>query len=252
VLRATIFTDFFDPGQGWEVFSRWFHVLAGVTWIGLLYFFNFVQTPAFAELSPGARNEAMDKITWRALWWFRWAAALTFLTGLSMLGVQKALGSDFADYFASPRGLSIATGAILATTMFLNVWLVIWPAQQKVIGNARNVLAGAEPDPEAAAAGKKGARASRCNTLFSIPMLWFMVFTSHFAPAYDYPSAGAKSVYWLVFLVLFAFVELSALGVLGDSSFCKRAFDNHRATIVAGFSLWAILFIIGWEIILQV
>src|SRR4051794_13458491 len=96
---------------------RWFHVLAGITWIGLLYFFNFVQTPAFAEMSPQARGEAFDKITWRALWWFRWAAALTFLTGVFILGFQKNLGPEFDTYFNSAPGTSIAWGALLATTM---------------------------------------------------------------------------------------------------------------------------------------
>jgi uncharacterized membrane protein len=257
LAKIIILDRFFDPNYGWQIFSRWFHVLTGITWIGLLYFFNFVQTPAFADMSPAARNEAMDKITWRALWWFRWAAALTFLTGLSLLGVQRYF-HDFPSVFNAPRGLSIATGAILATTMFLNVWLVIWPAQQVVIGNARNVLAGGEADPNAAAAGKKGARASRCNTLFSISMLWFMVFTPHFSDFYDKGggvagSAGTRTVYWILFLVVSAFIELSALGLIGgyDSAFNKRAFDNHRNTIVAGFILWGILFIIGWEIILH-
>lgn len=254
-MLATIFNDFFDPGQGWELLSRWGHVLAGITWIGLLYFFNFVQTPAMAELGPETRNEVLDKITWRALWWFRWGAALTLLTGISILGVQKALGPDFTEYFATSQGLSIATGALLATTMFLNVWLVIWPNQQIVIGSARQVAAGGEPNPAAAGAGKKGARASRANTFFSIAMLWFMVFTSHFSALYsdNLPSSGAKLAYWILFVVLWIFVELSALGLLGglDNPFNTKVFDKHRTTIIGGFIFWAVLLLIGWELILS-
>ena len=71
--------------------SRWLHVVVGITWIGLLYYFNFVQVPAFAEMEPAARNNAMDKIAWRALWWFRWSAVLTVLTGISILVFQDQL-----------------------------------------------------------------------------------------------------------------------------------------------------------------
>ncbi|HMQ25385.1 MAG TPA: hypothetical protein PKA98_05315, partial [Acidimicrobiales bacterium] len=99
-----IFDTFTGTGGGLEMLFRWIHVLAGITWIGLLYFFNFVQVPAYAELSPAARGEAFDKLTWRALWWFRWAAALTFLTGVSILGVQKALGQQRALPFKGGGG----------------------------------------------------------------------------------------------------------------------------------------------------
>ena len=141
----------------------------------------------------------------------------------------------------------------MATVMFLNVWLVIWPNQQIVIGSARNVLAGGEPDARAADAGKKGARASRANTFFSISAVWFMVFTSHFSPLYDYPSAGQKAIYWVFLLAIVGFVEANALGKVGgyDSTFNTKVFDQHRTTIIGGFALWAVLFIIGWELILR-
>ena len=84
------------------------------------------------------------------------------------------------DYIKTSPGMSIYTGILLALTMFLNVWLVIWPNQKKVIANARNVQAGGEADPDAAAAGRKALLASRMNTIFSFTMLMFMVGTSHF------------------------------------------------------------------------
>ena len=96
--------------------------------------------------------------------------------------------------------MSIATGILLGVTMFANVWLVIWPNQQIVIANARNVQAGGEADPEAAAAGRRAALASRQNTIFSFTMLVFMVGTSHFfgGGAFDVADGGNRAIYWLV------------------------------------------------------
>ena len=254
---GVIFDEFFKSGGGLQILARWGHVLAGIAWIGLLYFFNFVQTPAFAELSPQARNEAFDKITWRALWWFRWAAMATFLLGLLMLGIYSSDTPTGAPNYADPttaKGASILTGVLFAVTMLANVWLVIWPNQKIVIGSVRQQLAGGEADPGQPAAAKKGARASRTNTFFSITMLWFMVFTTHFAPLYA--TAGDlknTAIYWLIVIVLWAFVEASALGLIGglDSAFNKFVFDDHKKTIIYGFVYWAVIFFIGWEVILK-
>jgi len=245
-----IFNRFFDAGGAWEVLSRYGHILTGITWIGLLYFFNFVQTPAFAEMSADARSEAQRKITWRALWWFRWAALLTFLFGVSILGVQT--GEDAEAYFSGQRGTAIITGMILGTTMFLNVWGVIWRNQKVIIGSAERVAQGVVADPRAAELAKPAARASRANTLFSIPMLFFMVFAAHGLGFWEEPI-GSTVVYWIVFLVIWAFIEASALGLIGgyDSEFNKLAFDDHRNTIIGGFVLLAVIYLIGWELILQ-
>jgi uncharacterized membrane protein len=165
--------------SGLSYLSRWSHVFVGITWIGLLYFFNFVQVPAYAEMEASARNNAVDKLTSRALWWFRWAAAATLVSGILLLLFQvDAAGKTqlfSSDYAKSLHGISIYAGVLLAVTMFLNVWLVIWPNQKKVIANARNVQAGGQADPSAAAAARKGALASRQNTIYSLPMLIFMV-----------------------------------------------------------------------------
>jgi hypothetical protein len=165
--------------------------------------------------------------------------------------VQKYLGSEFDDFWKTSAGLSILIGAGFATTMFLNVWLVIWPAQQIVIGSARTVADGGEADAGAPAAAKRAARASRANTLMSIPMLWFMVFTSHYAPRYS-SDEGPLIVVLLLWLVILAVIELTALGKLGgyDSELAKRAFDRHKDTIAAGFIVWAVLFIVGFELII--
>ncbi len=254
---AGIFTDFFKTSGGLQVVARWAHILAGITWIGLLYFFNFVQTPAYAELSPGARNEAFDKITWRALWWFRWAAMATFAFGLLMLAIYSSdSGKNGAPNYASPthfQGASILTGVLFGVTMLANVWLVIWPAQQTVIGSVRRQLGGGEADPAQPAAAKKGARASRANTFFSITMLWFMVFTSHGVGLGFGDKLNNPAIYWILVLVLWAFVEGSALGLLGglDSAWNKLAFDDHRKTILFGFVYWVVIYFVGWELILK-
>jgi uncharacterized membrane protein len=245
-----IFKDFADPSGPLSFLVRYAHVIAGVTWIGLLYFFNFVQVPAYAELSDGARSEALRKLTFRALWWFRWAALLTFLFGVVLLTLQGD-GENMDLYLDGANGTAILTGMLLGTTMFLNVWGVIWRNQKVVIGNAEAVAAGGTANPEAPAAAKRAGRASRCNTLFSIPMLFFMVFAAH--PDWFQAQITSTVVYWVLVLALWAFIEASALGLIGgiDSAFNKMAFDKHRDTIIYGFALLAVIYVVGWELLLH-
>ena len=245
-----IFDPFTDTGGGLEMLFRWGHVLSGITWIGLLYFFNFVQTPAYAELSPAARGEAFDKLTWRALWWFRWAAALTFLTGVFILGIQKNFGPNFAEYFAAPQGTSIAWGATLGTIMFLNVWGVIWRAQKVVLANAANVLAGGEPDPAAAAAGRKATMASRQNTVFSVTMLFFMIFKSHH-PASNVVLEGSDlAIYWIIALAIIGIMELNCLGLLPWKTTPNKGLNamydgpGVRNPIIAMFGMWVVFLVL--------
>ena len=146
-----------------EFFFRYFHVLAGIVWIGMLYYFNFVQTEYFKEAEAGAKSDAMAKLAPRALWWFRWGAMLTFLTGAYLFHKIGALGTTMP---------AIWVGALAGTFMFLNVWLVIWPNQQIVRGMK-------EGDGPAAAA--KAGLASRTNTLFSGPMLLGMLGNKYLA-----------------------------------------------------------------------
>lgn len=146
---------------------RWGHILAGITWIGLLYYFNFVQGEYFKEADGAAKSDAIQKLVPRALWWFRWAAMFTFLTGAALI------------WFYSLTGFGIMTGAVLGTIMFLNVWLIIWPNQKIVIASATQVAGGGEALPNAGAALGKAGLASRTNTLFSIPMLFFMASSRH-------------------------------------------------------------------------
>lgn len=150
----------------WAFFFRWLHVLSGVMWIGLLWYFNFVQTPSMPQI-PDEHKPAVSKvIAPRALFWFRWAAMSTIVTGLILAGMMGYLGQALSlqkGYHAI--GLGMWMGAI----MWFNVWFIIWPNQKKALGI---VQAGAE---EKAAAAKKAGMASRVNTMLSIPMLFCMV-----------------------------------------------------------------------------
>lgn len=227
------------------------HVIVGIMWMGLLWFFNFVQTPAYAEMDAAARNNAFDKITWRALWWFRWAAAATVASGVLIL-----LFGGFGDADAyssavwkSPYGLTLAVGILFGITMFLNVWLVIWPNQQIVIANARNVQAGGQADPAAATAARKGALASRMNTIFSLPLLVFMVGSGHFwaTSGFDQaPGGGARMVWMLLALVIWAVLELNCLGIIGGfgQGGTNIIYDTHQNALWTGVALIVIFYVL--------
>jgi len=194
---------------------RWLHILAGITWIGLLYYFNFVQVPAFAEYGDEARarNIAIDKVARRALWWFRWSALSTFVMGILITIVTK-------DYYANEfgkqaGGIAISTGMLLGTIMMLNVWGVIWRNQKVVLANAANLVAGGEADPNAAAAGRKAFMASRQNVVFSVSMLFFMVFKGHSPRIADTAlSSGKVGGFWAITIIIIIVMELNALGIM--------------------------------------
>ena len=179
-----------------DFLARWSHILFGITWIGLLYYFNFVQTEYFKEAEDTARVDAFSKLVPRALWYFRWAALLTFLTGLVMLG-----------YRGSASTADIIIGSVLGTLMLLNVWGIIWRNQKIVIASNQAVAAGGEADPAAAEAAPKAALASRTNTLFSIPMLWFMVASAHMPSG----SIMANTQAIVICCVIIALIEANAI-----------------------------------------
>src|SRR5258708_4208117 len=114
---------------------RWFHFFFGIIWIGLLYYFNFVQGVFFAEIDAGTKSVAIQKLVPRALFWFRWGAMGTFITGLITLMIYGSQGGG-GDIFRSSFGIFILSGAALGTFMWANVWFVIWPNQKVVIASA--------------------------------------------------------------------------------------------------------------------
>lgn len=156
--------------DGFLFFLRWFHIFFGVIWIGLLYYFNFVQGPFFAETDTATKSNVTQKLAPRALWWFRYGALMTLITGLLLVTARSHQGFSFQTSW----GINILTGMTLGTLMYLNVWMIIWPNQKIVIASATQVANGGQAIPEAASAGAKAGLASRTNVLFSIPMLFFM------------------------------------------------------------------------------
>jgi uncharacterized membrane protein len=150
----------------WAFFMRWLHVLSGVMWIGLLWYFNFVQTPSMPKI-PDAEKPAVSKvIAPTALFWFRWAALATIVTGLLLAWMNGYIAVLFT--FQAPF-TAIAIGMWLGLVMAFNVWFIIWPNQKKALGIVQ-VDATAK-----AAAAKMAGMTSRFNTMLSIPMLYCMV-----------------------------------------------------------------------------
>ena len=162
---------------GLEFMFRWGHFLAGVCWIGVLWYFNFIQGSYFAEADGAAKSDATQKLVPRALWWFRWGAMGTFLSGVVILAMKGHMAGPAI--FSTSWGVTILVGALMGTFMWFNVWFIIWPAQKIVIANAVAVAGGGEANPAAAVAAGKAGLASRTNTLFSLPLLFFMGAASH-------------------------------------------------------------------------
>jgi uncharacterized membrane protein len=165
----------FGDGVFWEAALRWGHVLVGIMWIGHLYYFNFTQIPNMPKI-PDEQKPAIGKvIAPAALYWFRWGAMLTLITGLLLAWNQgyllQALTLGAADDpgFAVPKHILIGIGMWLGIIMWFNVWFIIWPNQQKAlnIGDKYPTLDAAAK----AAAGKTAMLFSRTNTFLSVPML---------------------------------------------------------------------------------
>ena len=226
-----------DFPTNFQFLLRWFHFLAGITWIGMLYFFNLVNVPFQKELDAAVKGKVNLNLQPKALWWFRWGAVWTWLTGLTywslILGTEapgqkpmllfavgwgvafvviagllrlsvkggalkdgRALGVAIAvvvivvgwviasisrNWGSSSRALSILIGGGIGTIMFLNVWMIIWPLQKRILAATRaTVETGAAAPAEQPAWARRAFLASRTNTWLSIPMLFFMGAASHF------------------------------------------------------------------------
>jgi uncharacterized membrane protein len=182
----------------------------------MLYYFNFVQTEYFKEAEAGAKADAMKKLAPRALWWFRWGAMFTFLTGLVLLMSVRA----FSNFGASAV---IWVGSLAGIIMFLNVWLIIWPNQKIVLGLAEG---------EGPVAAAKAGLASRTNTLLSGPMLFGMLGAKHLPI-----DAGITGL--IACAVLILALEANALfGKLGPLASVKGVI--HMSVLLTGV-VWALL-----------
>ncbi len=164
----------------WLISLRWIHIMGGITWIGLLYYFNFVQVPAFKEVEAETRTALVPTLVKRALFWFRWSALITVLAGWAFFFSWWAINGYFAlgTGIAPPTGtwdIAILAGGFLGTMMLINVWGIIWVHQKRIIAatEAGEVL------PDMGIRTKQAVIASRFNTAMSLPMLFFMVTASH-------------------------------------------------------------------------
>ena len=221
---------------GLHFFLKYLHLFFGIMWIGHLYYFNFTQGAFIAQTDAPTKSQVQQKLLPIALWWFRWGAMWTFVTGLAMLHTASLTGFSITGDW----GVKILTGAFFGIIMWFNVWFIIWPAQKIVIKNAEDVAKGGAANPLAAVAGAKALLASRTNTLFSIPMLFFMGAASHLPIAIDTSKAGI----WYAFLaiVIGALEVNSVKGKLGPMTTVK-------GVITSGFILTAVIYL-AMEILL--
>lgn len=224
----------FEP-EGLIYILRWMHYFFGVTWIGLLYYFNFVQTPFMGDAATDAptKSTVTRGLVPRALWWFRWAAMFTFITGLTILMIR---GHQNPESFLAPWGVGIITGASMAILMFLNVWLIIWPNQKRIIANANNVAAGQPANPDVAKFAARAALASRTNVLFSIPMLFFMGAGRHMPFA---QAAESLMMYYVVFLVIIGVIQINAI-----KGKMIKPLSTVKGVVHSSLALWVIIYLL--------
>lgn len=160
-----------------QAIGRWLHVFVGIMWIGLLYYFNFVNVEAMKQANAAGEGAPISKYVMpRALFFFRWAAVATWIFGAYLLSTVNGPGSmnGFLAAFGLQGNMApIGIGAWLGTIMLFNVWVLIWPNQQKILGMKPAT------DEEKASARRVAFLASRTNTMLSIPMLFFMVTGPH-------------------------------------------------------------------------
>ena len=161
---------------------RWLHVIAGIVWIGHLYFFNFVNVPLQGAMDDATKKAVNPKLLPRALWWFRWGAMITFLSGLVLFTLlymyTPGVGFGPSSLFSTDEGITgraiwILMGMLLGTIMWFNVWFIIWPAQ-------KGMLSGQVPADQLPAVRKRALLASRTNAYLSGPMLFGMLAPGHY------------------------------------------------------------------------
>lgn len=221
--------------EGFIYFLRWFHYFFGVTWIGLLYYFNFVQTPFMGDPTTDAATKSglTRGLVPRALWWFRWAAMFTFLTGLAILAIRASQNPASMN---APWGVGITTGAMIGILMFLNVWLIIWPNQKVIIANANNVAAGQPGNPALPQHAARAALASRTNVLFSFSMLFFMGAGRHLPFG---QSAESPMLYFTILILILGVIEVNAI-----KGKMIKPLSTVKGVIHSSLALWLVIYLL--------
>jgi uncharacterized membrane protein len=232
--------EIFSYPAGWSLIARVVHILAGIMWIGLLYYFNFVQGPFLNAVDADVKGVATRTLVPRALAWFRYAALLTFLAGVALILIR--LDAQGPDTFSGSIGLSILMGMSLGTLMFLNVWGVIWPKQKVVIASAEAVAAGGQADPQATGAARRALLTSRTNVVFSIPMLFFMATGAGHLSLFGAASGTDLALFAIISGAVVAAFELNAL--VGTAGIAKQPLEKIGPTITTGVILLALIYLI--------
>ena len=219
---------------------RWGHFIFGIAWIGMLWYFNFVQGPFFAKAEAATKTEATKGLVPRALFYFRYGAMGTLLTGLAIIFIKFGqAGEAGGALFNSSWGATILTGTIMGFVMWFNVWFVIWPRQKKIIASANG-----EKVENLPAVARRAFLASRTNTLLSIPLLWFMGSASHLTLA----VAPGKVGMWLgIVVVIVGLLEANAL--LADKGPTTKPLEKVSGVIHYGLLL-ALVFYALSEVVL--
>lgn len=245
-------SSLFDQAALHNFWIRYLHGLVGIAWIGLLYYFNFVQVPGLAAYGDEgkARNITITQIATRALWWFRWASIATLATGILIIGVLPQYMENFMNHEgrvgANAKNVAITVGMILGITMAANVWMIIWKNQKVVIANATNVLNGQDPDPNAATSGRRALLASRQNMIFSVSMLFYMVGPAHYYESYFVATRGQAYTFLLIAVVLSALMQMNALGIFGGIKAGNKllwVYESHKNAIITSVVLAVVLFV---------
>lgn len=227
-----------------EFLLRWLHLFFGVIWIGHLYYFNFTQGTFLnaQDVDNSAKSALRMKLLPVALYWFRWGAMWTMVTGVTYWSLKGHSFGGMTNYLTSSYGIAISIGALFGLTMWYNVWFVIWPNQKIVIQNATQVAAGQAALPQAADAGARANVASRTNTLLSIPMLFFMGAASHLPLPVSENSN--LMILWILIFVIWAAIEYNAL-----KGKTYQIMTTVKQVITSGFILSFILIGLVWSLV---
>jgi uncharacterized membrane protein len=228
---------------------RYFHIVGGVAWIGVLWYINFIQGGYVNALDAQGQTVAKQKLFPKVMWYFRYGALLTFLTGVGLI-VLKGFGpgkvGPIGENVWNAWFAKIYPGFMFATIMFLNVWFVIWPRQKKVIAAANGEKIEGVP-----AMARRGFIASRTNTLLSIPMLFFMASAVHLQGLNV--TADKLNLWIIITTVVFLLIEANALFASNDPAAkpaTVKPIETVKGVIHMGFLLTILLYV-GVELILK-
>lgn len=228
---------------------RYFHIIGGVLWIGVLWYINFIQGPYVNSIEAAMQTAAKQKLFPKVMWYFRYGALLTFITGVALIGLK-----GFDPKIALPVGsepwnawfAKIYPGFMFATIMFLNVWFVIWPRNKKIIAAANGEKIDGVP-----AMARRGFLASRTNTLLSVPMLFFMAAAQNLT--LNGVSAAKLQLWIIVTTAVLLLIEANALLVSNDPAkkpATFKPFESVKGVIHMGLLLTILLYV-GVELLLK-